>query len=436
MHKNSILSIETTTGKTYLLIYVLLLIAQFRLTDTSTAPPMILRLVYWVLAIYPAILHPKLMPGIIALFYTITIYWFAYGYMPYENYWYILFVIPAIVVSTRNRKNHFIIPRVLVYLMLYTLVINFIFDVSISSLSTILLLIIALLYLSDRRDVSVIKMMSVGFCVATILLSIGFLMMKDQYVREYAGVWERSGWIDPNYFGMVLCLGGICALFELFKGDHMPLLEKWFYIITLLLAIPVLIINASRGAVLAIGGSGLVLLLFSKTKMINKVLLILMAAVFLIVLYKYDLFELLLYRINNDNTGTGRLEIWMVKLDDFFQQPFYNIVFGLGDEGGLQLGADHITLGTVANGKLGFHNDFIGFLVKYGIIGFILFLIVLFYPFRFVNRQSNKFPIVLSGIIAISLYSFSLEPYSSGGTSFWLFYMYVLMISMNDKYMI
>lgn len=422
----------------YLIIYGVLIFLQCRLTDSTSAPPMIYRIVYWSLAFVPAIIRPGWMPGVVAMLYAISTYGPAYGYMPYDEHWYILFAVAAVSLSWKKcSKVHYRIPNSLLLMMLYPFVVEFIYSGKIASLSQTVLLIILLMFLSDQNDDNIIEKLSVGLSISTIVLSIQFILMRDQYVYSYEGVLERSSWIDPNYFGMVLCSGVVASMIELVRGNFSSSFLKWLFWGSIIVSVPVMILNASRGAILALAGSAAVLLIFSRIKVFYKILVFFAGTAFLFYLYRSNVFELLIYRMENDafGGGSGRLDIWDAKLRFFFDEGPLRIIFGMGKEDGLRLGAEVMPIST-SDGKLGFHNDYLGFLVKYGIVGLVLFIRVLLIPLKSFSLYSKKSPIVLSGVVAIALFSFSLEPFSSGGTAYWLFIMYIIMIALNKRYIV
>ena len=420
----------------YLVLYAALVLAQSILTNTEAAPSMPIRLAYWVLAIYPAILRPDWMAGVVAMLYTTSSYGFAYGYMPYENGWYVLFVIAALVVNRNlNKNNRYPVPGVLAAIMLYTGAIELFTSFSMSSISIIVVLVILLLKLNLKEDYIAIERLSIGFAVASSVLSVLYVLFGNRFVVTYENMFDRMGWTDPNYFGMVISFGSITALFEIVRRRYHYSWEKWLYFYTIAISVPVQIMNGSRGAVLAVASSAAVLLLFSRVKMVYKLSIIIVGVFLLYFLYSTtSIYDFLLYRIDNDFSGSGRIDIWQVKLSEFLRCDPLQIIFGLGSDAGLTLGWN--IEGRSASGIMGFHSDYIGYLVKYGIIGFILFLALLVTPFKKTAIHKKNFPFVLSGMVAIALFAFSLEPYSSGGTAYWLFYMYILMISMNKQYVV
>lgn len=431
-------AVSIKSNKWFFLLYAVLVVVQGLLT-TETAPPTLFRLTYLVLAVAPAIINPSFLPGVLALLYTISVYGFSYNYMPAENHWYVAIVLIVFLFHPKiNQRTHFDIPGNIIALMIYVGVIEFIYSFSISSICIILLLVVLLLRITSKDDDLAIKILSLGFSVASFTLSLLFFIYGSRFAVSYDKSFERVIWLDANYFGMAICLGTIASLFELVRQQFLFKWEKWLYFATLVIVVPTLIANGSRGAILAIVSSGAILLLFSKVKRFYKFLFLVASAVFLFFIYtSSSIFDFFLYRLQNEELreGTGRIEIWQVKLNGFSDSGFIKEIFGMGSEQGLTLGYGQ-TIISGSNTKVGFHSDFVGYLVKYGFVGLILFLSLLTVPFKYCKKGDKSFPLVLSGVVAIVSFSFTLEPYSSGGTSFWLFYMYILMISMSKTYSI
>ena len=421
----------------YLLLYAVLVLGQAMLTNPDAAPSMPIRIAYWCLAIIPAIIRPSWMAGVIVMLYTTSSYGFAYGYMPYENLWYVLFALTAFIANPNlYHFKHYPIPSVLWAIMLYTGAVELLTASSLSSISVIVLLVIILLRINDKDDPIVIERVSIGFAVASSVLSVLFVLFGDRFVTNYEDMYDRLGWTDPNYFGMVISFGSITSLFEIIRRKYHYSWAKWLYLFTIIVSVLVQIMNGSRGAILAVAGSAVVFLLFSKVRTTYKLLIVLAGVGFLSLLYATtSVYDFLIYRIDNDtlSSGSGRIDIWQAKLNEFFQCKPINVLFGLGSDAGLTLGWN--IEGRSASGKMGFHSDYLGYLVKYGIIGLLLFLQLLAVPFFQSSRRNKNFPFVLAGMVAVALYALTLEPYSSGGTAYWLFYLYILMISMNKQYM-
>jgi len=424
-------------NKNILLLYAVLVILQCLWPNVEAGPPTVFRIVYWLCVFVPAIFNKSWMPMAVAMFYTLSCYGYAYGYMPYETYWYFLFAVSALIAGGWGNQQSK--DSIFLFFAVYVTIVDFVSSLTIDftrGLPIAMLSLYVISSLCDDEDGSTIEKMSLGFSVVTIAFSALFFIHYSEYAISYAASdLERSGWVDPNYFGMVLCFGGISALFELYRKQFSRNWFKFIYIAAIVIVIPTLIANASRGAVLAFASAFAIILLKSNVRKTYKIGIITLAAIFVALLFTTSVFDLLIYRMNNDEIGggSGRMEIWSVKISQFLDNNFFSIIFGLGSESGLKLGVGQ-ALSNLFYTNMGFHNDYIAFLVKYGIIGFFVFVFMLLKPLRQTSRYSANFVYVLGGTMVIALFGMTLEPFSTGGFAYWMFYLYILKLSSNKAY--
>ena len=72
---------------------------------------------------------------------------------------------------------------------------------------------------------------SAGLSLVTLVLSTYFIIFQDRFTEDYyaqgSGL-ERSGWMDPNYFGMVIGMGTVAAMVQITKYRELGIIEKFF----------------------------------------------------------------------------------------------------------------------------------------------------------------------------------------------------------------
>lgn len=83
-------------------------------------------------------------------------------------------------------------------------------------------------------------------------------------------------------------------------------------------------------------------------------------------------------------------------------------------------------------GGFGFHNDYLAFLVDYGVVGLILFFCIVAYPLKLVANSPSKRPIVISLLAFILICSMTLEPFTYGRLTYWYFYMLIVLLARWD----
>lgn len=393
---------------------------------------MVLRLAFMAAALLPAVLNKEVCyPAILTMFYTISLDGFAYSYFPSTLSLYVIMTLVITIFYSRKIKTG-TIPIFILLFALYTFVIDLIFGVAgngsafFQSTLYCFVLMVCFLILCNRDIDSALSQMPLCFAVTTVVLSIAFLTHREQFVLQEIGDMERTGWADPNYFGVALGMGTIVGMIKMFNGDwkNLTLVEKAVYIAAVVLSVPALALNASRGAILSVVVGFLVLLLFSKAKVGYKIIISFVALIAVVYLYNNQYFDLLEYRIMNDEgTGSGRTEIWSSKLSAFSNGNPLKLIFGYGHVGGANIGGRHI----------GFHNDFIGFLVDYGLIGLIFLLYMLYYPIRILPKGSLEKPSVIVLIVFLAMSFVTLEPLLTGIMGYFTFYMYALLLAKNTK---
>lgn len=394
-------------------------------------PSMPLRYAFLVILIAPFFISRILcsvFPFIVVIFTTISLYGFSFSYLPTNSSIYA--IISTFVVAYFNFKKRLkkkaedkIDAPGLVTLFLYVTIVDFITSGFVASITYCLIVLLLFLFIGKSNN----RFIGIAFSIASLILSLSFILLREHFTTEIylgkvsSGI-ERSGWTDPNYFGTVIGLGVVSSFIKLFNTKQLTLIPKVFYIATISTSIIVLILNASRGAILAVAISFMILLFFSKVRNSYKIYTLVVLLIFMYVLYDNGYFNILQYRMSlGDTTGSGRTGIWERKLDYFWNKSdsIFNVLFGYGNRGGFYLG--------YLQGR-GFHNDFIAFLVDYGIIGLILFINVLIKPLlRKINSlRSNIVPLVVC--VYIICCSLTLEPLSLGAMPYWLFFLYYYQI--------
>lgn len=275
-----------------------------------------------------------------------------------------------------------------------------------------------------------IKKLGSAFGMMSLVLSILFLIYFEEFSDTYASVGfeqvERASWINANVFGGVIGIGMVSSIFLLTLSKEF-IINNWhklICIVTVLVSLVVLIMNASRGALIASVVSSLLLLTFSKLKKSYLLLIFLLLTIFVVVLYNAGYFELLELRtIGDDNTtdtAGGRTEIWEAKLNAFTNLSIFQQCFGIGYDECVNLGIYFDT-----------HNDFVTALCAYGYIGFCLFIALLVYPL--VIARKNKRLVVLSLLLFLILECFVLSPILRGYFIFFLFYVMILKFAVMSE---
>lgn len=415
-------------NNTFLIIYYAVMMAILMTwTDSDNLPPMSYRLVYLFAVLTPIVVSQSIyFPHILTALITVSLLSFAKSYMLSDGLYILGCCVLMYLLNKPKFKTHIVYPKAVIILLLVTGLSDFIFSFKIQPLQCFLLIILFFCRYLDYRDSHVIKYLSLTFIIISLVLSLEFLLFGKNFVGSVlvgSEVVDRLGWFDPNYFSCVLGLGVIASFIELYTRNTITTIEKIIFLSTIISSILVQVITASRGAVLALGVSGILFLVYTKIGVAKKIGLI-CASIALFVFLLYNNYTDLLYGriITDDGTGSNRFLIWGNKLNYFFDKAnIVNYFFGIGSIEGLSIGENNVLSGTH-----GFHSDYVAYLVDYGFVGLMSFLFMLYYPVK--KCLYNK-PYVVIGTIYLIIVCLTLEPLSQGQLVFLFFYQYLWTVS-------
>lgn len=415
-------------NKYLLFYYVILIVILCSWTSTTSSPNLSLRLVYLFALTVPAVLSENWVPLVFTCFMTVATQGFAYSYFPsgVEYYGYCA-LFSIILLAVFNKKGNFrSIPPIIYITVIYVSLIDLLTSLEIQPFTYMGLMLVCIIASIGFDGENYRLKWATAFSIATIVLSAAFLLNRDVFTTMYDAGLERTGWTDANYFGMVLGMGSIISVNELFVNEqNISKYVKVIFYSCIAISLPVLFMNASRGAILSVSVGMLVTFIGAKIKPIQKYLIIAAFVAFIGLLYTNEYLELFIYRVNNLQGGdatNGRVDIWIHKLNAFFNEgSIFEILFGYGFENAINVGVNK-----------GFHNDFVAFIVEYGFIGIILFLTMLLNPYRIfvANGKKNIYFLSLFGYLIFCL--FSLEPFTNGTIPFVFFYAYMFYLSVKN----
>lgn len=402
--------------------YILLLIILCCWTY-DYAPNMILRLSYLCALVFPLFFLNetyKYAPYVVLTFTAVSAYGFASSFLPTETYYYtIILAIIAIMVST-TQKIHCRVPTILILYTIYIAIVDLIFNSKLENISYSSFAIIFALSCIDITDGTFKKSFSQSFAIITIILCFYFFIFGNRFIETGEDL-ERVLWKDPNYLGAVAGVGVVASYIQIITNNRSK-----FYLVAFILGFVMLALNASRGAALSTISAIIIYTLFSNIKFGIKFGVIFFGCIFFIFLYEFHIFDLLLTRIQEDDgTGNARTIIWAYKFDGYSAGTFFQKLFGIGYKNGFMLGTQD---------GYGFHNDYLAHLVDYGIVGIVLFIILLLYPI--LVCWPNKFyrATVVAYISYLAICCFTIEPMTAGRITYFFLYLFALTLSIYARY--
>lgn len=417
-----------------LLYYLLLLVIMVSWTNMAAAPPLPVRVAFMLAVLYPGLNDVRgLFVAALTCFWSIASLGYAYSYMPTMPTIYVLTMSVGLWLFWDRHKE--ITSRLLggenslVFFFLLYVWLNDVYSESTLGYTAFTLLtmtmIVPFVPVINRRTVTYF---SLCFMTITTVLSYYLILTRDVFYFGSTGFTpelDRIGWSDQNYLGVGVGMGASVAFTCLMHYKNYP----WYFIVYSLVAfgvsIPVMLMLGSRGSLLCLAASVVVQLMFSKSKKIWKVLIVLTSIVFLYYLYTNEYFDLLARRAEaEDGTGSNRLLIWSSKYYTFIDNAsFGDLVFGVGKDQGIGLTS---VLGV---NHMGFHNDFLAFLVSYGVVGLCFFVALLVRPLRKLKWSSPYRTAVIANSVFLFLACMTLEPFFIGMYPLYAFLFYTLLLT-------
>jgi cell division protein FtsW (lipid II flippase) len=335
--------------------------------------------------------------------------------LPTETYYILFFTIAIGVINLGRTKTRIkkLEPWLLITIIYFLVVALITIDPTLFTSPLFFLIPIALVVSTFVNNEDDVLRLMLALMLMSLFLASLFLLKRNDFIQSYKsfGI-DRSGWTNANMFGGCVAVGLVCAVGYILNSlqQNRNRFLNIVAITTVVITVPALILNASRGSLLAAVATSVMLLFVSKTKVSYKVLVTIVIVGFTVYLYNSGIFELLETRMGEENleTGGGRLPIWEAKFNAFGQCGIFAWIFGIGQPRLRYLGIFYST-----------HNDFITALIGYGAIGFILFLYFLFSPFRVAKKCKLE---VLILTVVLLLEGMVLEPFFRGLLPYYMFY--------------
>lgn len=406
-----------------ILYYLFLLIVLTTWTDSENLPPFPFRIAFLLAVLIPLWLkRSALLPEVLFSFIVISASSFAVSYMPVDGGYILVVVLLSVFIIGRVKGKRLKIPLSFKVLCVLSLIMDIFFSSGISSTWHWLSIIIVGECLLSTNDSIHLRFMALTIAVVSLVLSLEFILMGDRFissVNTMDGSLDRKGWTDPNYFGALIGMGIWVSLVELMVDRRLNKIIRYMLLCTIIISLYTLFTTASRGAFVALSCASLIILFFAPIKNAYRVGALLMSCIILFIMYNLHMLDLLLLRFLSDSGDAGgRTEIWIPRMNAFFNEcsPL-QWFFGLGTDESMKLGT---------GGYLGFHNDYLAVLVKYGFVGFFCLLVLIVKPL--LSCKTNK-GLVFAGIVYLALCMLSIEPFTGGQWGCLYFYLFILLLS-------
>ena len=407
-----------------LVYYAVLMIVLVSWTNVDNLPPFFHRLLFLMAVVLPLwFKRSRFFVQIFLTFIVTSASSYAVSYMPVDGLYILLTIIGSIIVMSRTRTRALYIPHGLIFLCFLSAAIDIIYTQTITISYHWLAIILMAAYLLNKNDDKQLKYTVLSLSIVSLILSLEFMIVGDRFISDVStieGNIARKGWSDPNYFGAILGINIMVSLIELFINGVSNKKIKVLILFSLILSLYTLFSTASRGVSLALGCSAFTLFTGAPIKLRNKLWILAGGIALIALMYYFHVLDLLILRFKSDaGDAGGRTEIWATRLYAFISEC--NIIqwlFGIGTQNSLTLGTGRV---------LGFHNDFLSVLVRYGLFGLLSLISLLISPI--IHAPKRRKCVIFSAVIFLLIIMNTIEPFTGGQWGVLYFYLYILMLS-------
>lgn len=415
-----------TKGNTVIAIYVVLLCLITIYSKPEAQYPITLRLFLFGLAALPLIFSRRYILFSFTCLYTINSTSFC-RILPSDEYYYVILIALAFIFSKKTNGELRLLLGYITAIIPFYLISGIYLDSQ-----NFLIWWISCLFLTPFLDKQInTKLLAFSFPVASLVLSILFLLNQAYFQFSYEGSLDRSGWINANQFCGIVGIGTVVGLALLLRQlkFHISFPEQTLLLSCVVISYFSIVLSASRGAFIGTSLTCGLLLIVSNVKVKYKIIACAFLGIFVIYLLNTGAFELLTYRLESDDVGSanGRADIWTEKLSCYFEDEGF-LKYLIGDGG--RAGAERIGKSPWVQ-NFSTHNDYVTCLIGYGIPCFLYFLFILIYPVFCVKGHDRTIIAILT--LYLTLECFVLEPLFRGYVGFIMYYILLLSYSRNLK---
>ena len=276
-------------------------------------------------------------------------------------------------------------------------------------LGIILILIFSSILKIEKKYISFLKSYLLFSVVLILFISYDLITLET---RSFNGLYEiNSFFIHKNILASFLFLSLCVTSLSILKLNH-----KWKIIsivITILLFI-ILILLFNRTCYIALCISAFTFLMFQTRKRKNIILITILFLIGLASFYSYKTIRTVEQSstLISANSFDERIKIWENTIEIIKEKPIFGIGSGNWQYNFLKYSVSKID--KIVNNNTTFqkpHNDYLWILSELGIVGFILFLLILFFIFKptlkpILKEHNIELSILLSFLIGLSVISF------------------------------
>lgn len=261
-------------------------------------------------------------------------------------------------------------------------------------------ILMALQFDYDKRS---FQIMQTALIIGGVILAILMMANAEEYSHysdRFSLEVDEETAIDPNNIGGLLAIG-FAALFSVNFKTRLLSFLRWVAIVVVLVS---MLMTGSRGALLSCIGAALVTFFVQRSfthkfKYVFLTVVVIFAVLWTSDKLGMDLWDNIMERFE-DEGGSGRVDIWLAALGNFWEAP----VLGIG------LGSSPILINRLTGEWTGSHNTYITLLLEGGII--LILLIIILYVAVIRKLRKSQYASLLSILTASIICSFFLDTYN------------------------
>lgn len=269
-----------------------------------------------------------------------------------------------------------------------------------NSMSLILLGFIVIVFFSTKMSKEEENVVDLCWIVAGVICIILYVFGDRTAVGEYG---SRTSMIimgtatDPNEFASVFIVPLSLLLLNILNKKGPWTLQ----IVIMVAALYCVLMSGSRGALIATAIAMLITLIHSGKVNIKTLLIIVVAGSFVL----FISFQYILPLIPDDvltrmsleallkDGGSGRGDLWTDAIRKIWDGSIFRMLFGYGQYG--------LTVGTKGVSQT-MHNQFIQQLSNYGIIGLLLYMILIYKSYKSIRMNCPRYKGAFVGMMVMS----------------------------------
>lgn len=231
--------------------------------------------------------------------------------------------------------------------------------------SQTILIVFFILFTLSATNIRGLRLIANSFIFCSVVFSLMILFFPYAYDRyghySIATFLGEHQALDPNYLAACISIAATILVKRVIYHKQ----YKLFYIVLATLVLFGVLMTGSRMGMLSFILSFLVLILKDKKKIIFAFIVMSLLAVIILFVLPQDVQERLFYKSYIDSSNIKRIHLWQATVDKILEKP----VIGHGAILTKLVISDDSVSGAA-------HNTFLMFLLNFGLLGFIAFIMI------------------------------------------------------------